>query len=168
MVISRHFPVFEYPDKAPPLKLDKKEKNDLAILNVEMATAARKKLEIIRGAARRQGIIADKLDDLKSESGQPFVEEKTKRSFFGQNFRIAVVRMDVSIAEKTLPVVEETAYLCKALYSCGGEKDSCGWVKGNPRHENYDDIGPLSGSAGVRYYCKICGKLIGEDRHTVS
>jgi hypothetical protein len=137
-----YFPVFEYPDNTPSLKLNKEEQAELAEINTELASLGHKKLQIIRSAAKRQGIAADKLSDLKSESGRPFVEEKIEKTF-----KLAVVRKESEILE--------VAYLCFE------PQNGCGWVKGNPEYKNYDDIGFLSGSAGTEYYCKICGKTLG-------
>jgi hypothetical protein len=137
------FPVFEYPDNTPALKLNKEEQTGLAEINTEIASLEHKKLQLVRSAAKRQGIIADKLSDLKSESGQPFVEEENEKIF-----KLAMVKKGSEILE--------IAYLCLNPHN------SCGWVKGNPEYKNYDDIGFLSGSAGTEYYCKICGKFLGK------
>jgi hypothetical protein len=157
MVGFRSFPVFMFPDNSPQLKLNKKEQAEMVVLNTEAETIAQRRLDIVRGAARRLGIIADKMEDLKSESGNPFVEDRSRIIGLGENgYRAAVVR-------GYLGSVEEAAYLCEEMYSSGGGGSGCRWVKGNPQTENYDNIGALSGSAGVNYYCKICGQLIGRD-----
>jgi hypothetical protein len=162
MVGFRSFPVFMPPDNSPSLKLGKKEQAEMAALNAKMGELSAKKLDLIRDSARRQGLIADKLQDLKSESGNPFIEEKPRsKGFGGEGYRIAVVKGKFGNAE-------EAAYLCEEMYSFGKDSSGCGWVRGNPRTENYDDIGVLSGSAGVNYYCKICGRLIGRDVHVRS
>lgn len=58
-----------------------------------------------------------------------------------------------------------SAYLCHPIGSSHG---GCGWVKGEPRKSEYNEIGPLSGSAGFDYYCVICGLLIARLAHTAS
>ncbi len=122
----------------------------------------RKKILYLREVARKKGITAEKLEDLKSESGKPFVEEKRK-GHWGHDYRRAVVTEDKSFG----PHIAETAYLCQGIYS-KEDPDSCGWVIGDPIEEKYDEIEVLSGSRGTRYYCGICGKQIGEHKTAVS
>lgn len=45
----------------------------------------------------------------------------------------------------------ETAYYCP----------TCGYVPGRPHNENYDDIGILSGSRGIKHSCGICRDELG-------
>jgi len=92
--------------------------------------------------ARKKGIIAEKLEDLKSSCGDPFKEKERDST---RDYRKAMAG-DV-----------EAAYFCPTAHIEG-----CGWVKGFPNSERYNDIGCLSGSAGTRFYCQICGKLIAE------
>lgn len=154
---------FDPPDKAS-LKLSKQEKAALAALNVEIEVILRKRKELFRASAKRQGIIAKQLAELKSESGQSFVEEeKVRQTFSGRAYQKAVVKEKTSLG----PYISEVAYLCRNPY-VGEEKDSCGWVKGSPVAQDYNNISFLSGSAGVKYFCKICGQLIGEEIHIQS
>lgn len=120
----------------------------------------RQKMLKLRELARQKGLSALKLEDLKSECGKPFVEETGRGSF-----QIALAK------DETKAGHYEFAYLCASQYENPSgvvNKDTCGWVKGAPREELYDDIGPLCGSAGTRYYCIICGKMVGEFRERVS
>ena len=148
----RNFPVFMPPDNCPSLRLNKGEQAEISALNEKMEELIIKKLDLIRSSARRQGLTSDNLNDLRSENGNPFIEEKVGDKGFGRNgYRIAVTKKEAG-------KIRETAYLCR-----NSEGDGCGWVRGNPRIENYNDIGVLSGSAGVNYYCKICGRFIGKE-----
>ena len=120
-----------------------------------------KKILYLREIARKKGITAEKIEDLKSESGKPFVEEKPK-GYWGHEYRRAVIA-----EEKTFGPHVETAYLCQGIY-VKDDPDSCGWVIGSPIEKKYDEIQVLSGSRGTRYYCRICGKQIGEHKTAFS
>jgi len=37
------------------------------------------------------------------------------------------------------------------------------YVRGEPREQRYNELGPLCGSAGTRYYCNFCNNQIGDD-----
>jgi len=161
--VSRFPHMPSLPDENP-LILNGKEKKVLAGLNLEASAILRKRTLYLREVARRKGMTSATLEGLKSKSGKPFVEEKTKRSW-GRDYRQATIMGD-SLAGLP-PLAVETAYLCHSPYS-KEDPDSCGWVKGRPVEQEYDDISFLSGSAGTRYYCKICGKQIGEHRMIVS
>jgi len=138
------------------LPLDEAEKTKLAALDAEASLAQQKKIIFLKRVARKKGITSKMLKGLKSKNGKRFVEEKGHKPY-----RKALVREDFLGSE------QETAYLCCGMYL---QKDpsSCGWVKGDPVEKPYDEIGCLSGSRGIRYYCRICGKLIGEFQMEVS
>lgn len=116
--------------------------------------------EFLRTAARRLGWTADTLEDLRSEAGNPFVEEP-------QYGRERVRRAREQGGDE---YNEEWAYLCVNPYAWGfaDPPKGCGWVRGVPDERPYDDIGMLSGSAGTKDYCRICGGLVGENRYMVS
>ncbi len=141
----------------PELTLTPKEKKELAKFNERTDAIIKERIEYLRGLARAQGITAATLAELKSASGLPFVEEKGSKGM--GDFTIATVK------ESTLagPLVIDMAYLCHSSYERKAETDTCGWVKGQPREEGFNNIRPLSGSAGTQYFCRICGKQIGED-----
>ena len=141
-------------------ELTEDEKRELAGFDQKIGELQRQKELKLRKLARQKGISALKLEDLESECGQPFVEEKEHSIY-----RRAMAR------DKTDSLRFESAYLCASRYeapSRTGNKDTCGWVKGEPREERYDSIGPLCGSAGIRFYCRICGKMVGELQARVS
>ena len=148
------------PDNNPLILTDADERA-LGELNAEIVGIQHKKILLLRKAARESGLTAPSLEELRSKSGKPF--QKLKQQ---SDYRKAVVRRD------TQPVnfIEESAYLCQPMYAemtPKGMTEECGWVKGNPVGGAYDSIGPLSGSAGIDYYCKICGTLIGRYRGIV-
>jgi len=45
---------------------------------------------------------------------------------------------------------------------------TCGFVPGDPAERNYDELGPMSGSAGIDYSCRICGGHLGREKSVVS
>lgn len=151
---------FHFPDLSGgyPLELTEEERRELVGLESKVGELQRQKVSRFRELARQKGASALKLEDLKSECGEPFIEEKERDSY-----QRAVAQ------DKTKPHRYEFAYLCASKYGIRPEENTCGWVKGEPRRERYDDIiGPLCGSAGTRYYCTICGKMVGEFQEIVS
>lgn len=148
--------------------LDEKESGIVSGFDAAILIAQLKKRLYLREIARKKGIIAEKLEDLKSECGRPFLEEKG----IGDCKR-AVVKKDTTFGplKNFSPLTGETAYLCQDMYSIFSKEntpDGCGWVKGKPYEKKYDEIGVLSGSRGIRYYCRICGKQIGEYQSAIS
>ena len=139
-----------------PFDLSENERRELAELDSGVARLQQQKISKLRELARKKRIAAERLEDLKSECGRPFVEQK------GYGYKIAAA------ASKAKPFSQELAYLCISEYETRRGKDTCGWVKGEPKSEKYDNLGPLCGSAGTRYYCRICGKLLWECQSVVS
>ncbi len=133
------------------------EKQELADFDRKINELQRQKILKLRELARQKGVSALKLEDLKSKCGEPFIEEKERDSY-----QRAVAQ------DKTKPHRYEFAYLCASKYEIHPKENTCGWVKGEPREGSYNDIGPLCGSAGTRYYCIICGKMAGEFQEIVS
>lgn len=132
----------------------------LATLDQNLQSARSAKLEFLREAYKNRGEIAPTLEGLKSRSGKPFVLGR-ERELTGMHGCAS------TIAKIPFPHQEEAAYLCRGIYQ-EEDLDSCGWVKGDPQEVPYNNIGILGGSAGSRYYCRICGKQIGEDRQVMS
>jgi len=124
-------------------ELTDKQKSEIAQLELASLAAQAKRVEILRKAARESGVTAESLDELRTENGQPFVE--VGRVYGGY-------RQAVSLGER--------AYFCRPQYMPEGP--GCDWVIGEPVERQYDEIGVLAGSAGTRYYCRICGQQIGE------
>ena len=65
-----------------PIELNEDERKVVEALNmklwaIQLATM-KEKAQFLREVARRQGLIAPTLKELKSESGKPFVERKIK------------------------------------------------------------------------------------------
>lgn len=144
-----------------PFELTENERRELADFDRKINELQRQKTLKLRELARQKGVSALKLEDLKSECGKPFIEEMSTSSF-----KMAIAKDETKVGHY------EFAYMCASQYESplgrAGNKDTCGWVKGAPREESYNDIGSLCGSAGTRYYCKICGKMVGEFQEVVS
>ncbi len=144
-----------------PFELTEEEKRELADLESKIGELQRQKVSRFRELAGQKGVSALKLEDLKSECGKPFVKE----AGCDDSFQIAIAKDETRVGHY------EFAYRCASQYENplgAGNKDTCGWVKGAPRDELYNNIGPLCGSAGTRYYCTICGKEVGEFQEIVS
>jgi len=142
----------------PELQLNDADRLELGSIDVLAILAQCRKVEFLRKRAREQCLTAEKLEDLRSKSGQPFVEDDEKKTF--RDYRTAATQEDEY----------EVAYLCRFMYieELGlTEGSGCGWVKGEPLGKPYDDMGPLCGSKGYRQYCKICGDKIGETQLVV-
>lgn len=142
------------------LGLNDDERRELAGFDVEISKLRQQKISRLRELAMQKGISALKLEDLKPECGKPFVEEARRDS----GYKRAIVR------DETRSLYPELAYLCASERDIHFEnkEDTCGWVRGEAREERYNNIGPPRGSAGIRYYCKICGKMVGELIEVVS
>jgi hypothetical protein len=128
-------------------------------LNAEIARLREKRENYLRDQAYALGLASLDLADLRSERGHGFIELVDRH----HSFRRAKEDVDA-------PYDEEWAYWCgyAGLFGAGKESVGCGWVRGWVRSESYDDIGMLSGSAGERHYCQLCGAEIGETRTMVS
>lgn len=127
-----------------PFEFNEGDREEMAGFDRAIDRIQRQKILRLRELAWRKGAAALKLENLKSESGEPFIKEE---GYFCFQKAIA--------GNKTHCV--EFAYLCSSMYD---NAKICGWVKGKPTRKPYDDIGPMCGSAGVRYYCRICGNLL--------
>jgi hypothetical protein len=98
--------------------------------------------QLTKEFARKGGIIAADLHDLKAADGSSFAESKTdpgtaKAADGGQ------------------------AYLCAGFHGHNPD-EGCGWVKGLPRRQEYQDFSICSGSAGYQLFCVICGTELQE------
>jgi len=134
--------------------LDEQEKEIYGSLSQHISKLMNEQLALLRKAARKKGIIAQNLADLKSEKGEPFREEKSAGLQWGDGYQKAFAGSGIKM---------ETAYFCKETQLFTNPADEgCGWVKGTPIEKKYNEIGPLSGSAGERFYCRICRQQIGE------
>lgn len=93
---------------------------------------------------------AKNLEHLQSYSGQPYHEIGT----YG-GIRIAETDYD-ALKEVTDGrsggVREEKSYYC--------EHDGL-WIQGVPGEQEFNEIGPLSGSAGFDLVCRHCSKVLG-------
>jgi hypothetical protein len=133
-----------------PFEMTDVERTEITVFDSVIAQAKKQKLQKIRELAWKKGVAALKLEDLKSNCGVPFTERDL---YFGYK---------IGAAMNELTQEPELAYLCTSQYNPEPDSDTCGWVKGEPRQANYDNIGPLSGSAGARFYCRICNKKLSE------
>ncbi|MCX9010886.1 MAG: hypothetical protein OIN66_07175 [Candidatus Methanoperedens sp.] len=132
-------------------KLTDEQKREMARLEAASYIAQTKRIKIIRGVARALEITAKSLDDLRSEDGRLFIE--IENAYGG--YRQAICR-----TEDRSKAPDQHAYFCQELYMPKGF--GCDWVIGEPTQQDYNEIGFLCGSAGVRYFCRICGKEIGK------
>jgi len=147
-----------YPDKDLDFNLTDEEKQALAELNKKQLETTKQKLAYTRELLRKKEIIAERLEDLRSKDGTLFLRETPGKYISAKAF-------DPSINWR----LQETAYLCHCQFiPIGEDPNSCGWVKGEPRREEYNEIGLLCGSAGYRYYCRVCNQLIGEVQTRIS
>ena len=135
----------------------------LKALNQAASEAENKRDEYLMAKAREYGLAAEKLEDLRSERGLTFSEVEHR-----DYMSLHQARENTDPTDRKARYNQEWAYYCGFEDLSGGMTLCCGWVRGYPRSESYDDIGCLSGSAGMRYYCQICGHLVGERQNVVS
>jgi len=148
-----------------PEHLTEKEKEEIRQLDLKIAAAQLKRASYLRDVFRSRGLIAPTLEELKSDSGEPFIREERIRDVWGYDYEKA------SAIKKTRVglLVKERAYLCREMFDeKDGDPNGCGWVKGEPSPVLYNNISLLSGSAGTEYYCQLCGKKIGEHQSVIS
>jgi len=119
-------------------------------LQARISVIEKRKINILRQAAWKAGFAAKKLKDLRSTPGNTFLEHETSNKYAFAQAQDVVSR-----------IPPEVAYLCACEHALNKKDDSCGWVRGEPRSEGFDELGILSGSSGVEYSCVICGKNIG-------
>lgn len=148
VTMNKIFLYGDWNDKGTDIKQTAEEKKRIEQIKEELGeilptvSKIRQELsQIDRIAVIRQGIAALKLEYLKSESGAPFQEIKDNR------YKRAVSYL----SDQT--TIGEEAYYCPV---------DQWWIKGIPNSKPYDEIGPLSGSSGSRYYCKFCNGRVGE------
>lgn len=94
-----------------------------------------------RETAKKEGLMASTLEEL--DKNLTWEEESS-----GRGYKIAY---GYTPEQKEDPA--KVAYFCKYCES---------WIQGIPSGKRYDNIGPLSGSKGVKYNCQICDITIGE------
>jgi hypothetical protein len=126
-------------------------------LNRQIRALESQRTDYLRRRAHELGLAAKNLADLRSERGRPY-QEVARRD------RDDCRRAQEQDGERAN---EEWAYWCGYEWP-GGPREGCGWVKGVPRSEAYNEIGLLAGAAGERHCCRICGAEIGETKHLVS
>ena len=131
----------------------------MQMLQVQIVAAQLERIACLREFARAHGFMTTTLEDLRSACGEPFIEDPTSKQY--KIYRRATARKKPSAAAGKFPMsAVEEAYFCVSMYSLSDA--GCGWVKGVPAGRLFDNIGPLSGSAGTRYFCKVCNQQIGE------
>lgn len=143
----------------PVLQLNDEDRSELGSIDAMVILAQCQRAKVLRKRAQEQGLIATTLEDLRSKSGKPFVEDDKKKTY--RNYRTAQTQEDEY----------EIAYLCQPRFigeDGPTEGSGCGWVKGEPIESRYDDLGFMCGSKGYRQYCKICGDQIGETQLVIS
>ncbi|MFC1663800.1 hypothetical protein ACFL0A_01615 [Patescibacteria group bacterium] len=165
-----------------PLILTKEERDELASFDKEIFTTRQQIVEMTKQIARTQqakisrlreiatekGIFAKELENLRSSSGDPYVEQEREKRFLDYGgIRVAVdygcrrALATIKIGEAVFPL--QWAYYCSW---CGG------WIKGDPNkvmsHMPLSVITqiPARGhsqepSTMLRDFCRICGKDVG-------
>lgn len=156
---------FRLDDEKFPLRLDKDAEEKIASINSKVGVLREEAIAIYRDQAWKQGIASLELKDLHYK-GKSFAKAEIREIWYKEatiyekvcNKRTPKVKMRFLLAQ---------AYLCKSRHSLffkdtNDDSDTCGWVLGRPTEKPFNTIKILSGSAGTNYYCRICGKRIGE------
>ncbi|MDP3954657.1 MAG: hypothetical protein Q8Q06_04600 [bacterium] len=136
--------------------LIQKIKKDVLKMFPRQTKADKKRIKALRKKAWESGLAAKDLNDLKPKKGAlHFVEEDKDR----RCYRVAVSMI------RDVDMVVEFAYFCMNEWNLKlrkETKDTCGWVRGEPREEKFNTLGrqPLAGSSGYALYCNICGREI--------
>lgn len=122
--------------------LTAREKDLLKVVDEKLNRLIQDRRELIKKFAKKSGVVAQKISDLKSAKGKPFT----------------ITKDNPGVAKSA---DGERAYLCAGFHNQEPEK-GCGWVKGSPIKREYDSIRALSGSAGYKHYCYLCNTEIRE------
>ena len=103
--------------------------------------------------AKQKGLIVNLIDDL-------VCEKHPNSKFEGIEIGGAIINPEIK------------KYVCKdckyeghphtQAYDC----PECGIVKGEYTSSPYDNLGPLSGTAGLNYNCRLCGAFLYQTTHT--
>lgn len=109
---------------------------------LELLLIKLEKLGYIRKICREKGLIAENLEDLKSENGELFKEVS-----WHLNYRRALASNGLAVEE---------AYCC---YNDFKQKNGCGWVKGKPKKERQDYLKAIF---GIIFRCRICDRILEE------
>lgn len=161
-----HVKPFRYGESGGQVKWPKEVEKAILELNQAVGKAEEQKINYLRAKAIELGFAATELKDLRSEKGRSFEEREKVPHRWGELRKAHEV---LESGEDTYK--QEWAYFCGFTDSFGKQEKihiGCGWVRGWPKDQEYDDIGVLSGSAGIRFSCQICGMKVGEDQQMVS
>lgn len=152
--------MFDAYDSAP-IEWPEEVKAKLDDFSARKAAIDHERTEYIREQARALGLTASDLSDLRSETGRGFAEE-TQYGGLYDGLRTALEQSDDRMFSR------QQAYWCGMRGFNQELHEGCGWVIGVPIQKPYDTIGLLSGSRGVEFYCRVCGRLLGRHRRVLS
>lgn len=124
------------------LEFTKAEQAEVDQITKTIKNLEQEKLRLIRKFARETGLIAAELKYLKATDGSLFEESRTKPG-------------TAKAANK------EQAYLCAGHHGHCPE-EGCGWIRGIPNRQPYEDFGAASGSSGHKIICPICNAELEE------
>jgi hypothetical protein len=137
----------------------KEVEEGLKEFNRKVSLLNSERLEFLREKARERGYTASSLDDLRSSKGTKFIEEIES---YPRDLKMAREEDAANIWDA------ERAYWCGFDGFGSGATEGCGWVLGLPKQSSYNNLGPLSGSAGEEYHCKLCSSYLARDESIVS
>jgi len=147
-------------------------RKELNLIDAQITNLQAEKKFLKRKAARKSGLTAEKLENLKSESGLLFIEDEYEK--YSQTLkkeppdktRERVFPYCHGYEQKKIKTASTTKHRKETAYFCGTgfpeNADGCGWVIGAPNSEEFNTLATLSGSVGVNHYCHICGNKVGE------
>ncbi|MFA6042618.1 MAG: hypothetical protein WCV85_01520 [Patescibacteria group bacterium] len=113
----------------------------IELLEAQLEALRQERMKEVRLQLMQQGVIATDVDQLKASDGDSFTKRILRNN---EEPRYAKAENG------------EIAYYCQNQ----GGNEGCGWVKGKPREEPYDNLSPGRGTSGIHKYCVICDALI--------
>lgn len=124
----------------------------IAGIDKERAELDKKQKDLVLKKAKAEGRVVEKVSDLKCDvhGASKFVENVKRVEWREVKFYFC----EECKKEGWMHVMvrkNSAAYVCP----------DCGIVVGIIKERRYDDIGFLCGSAGVEYYCDVCGYTLG-------
>lgn len=131
------------------------EDEKLANYQRQESELAKKKTQRRIQLAKHSDIIVESIDDLAREWSVDKEAINTEELCFSSFPR--------NILQSYYPQEEGRFGKTKA-YDC----PQCGIVLGEPHKEQYNDLGILSGSKGMKYNCYVCEQELGREIHVIS
>lgn len=130
----------------------------MALDGIDLSSLSEEQLSVLQSRIRAESI------------GREIKKARTEGKCFEKLEDIPPVAGHKHTFEKRDSHTGVEAYRCleKGCFEGAYRCELCGYVPGEPSERPYDDMGPLCGSKGIDYLCKVCGTHLGTEVHMQS